>query len=376
MAKKKKKKQQSGSNILWWGLVLAAALFSFFVRMPLTPESVLSSSVAVLSVMVFFILGRAVLYDEKKAVFAAVVLLTAHGMLLMGRNSSAVLSMAAAAAALAGGLFFILSFSDAKSGGWIMTLGGLLSGAAFCLGGFSLLSGVTLPLLLAYLLIWRPSLKGRVWQFILSIVAGAAAVLVYAMWLHWFDSLSVDKILSMWKFAPSSLSWSSFASIGEWLGIWTVPAIVVLFAPLYSAPERGSVEYRFLCVWTLLSLAGALFFRYPAALLFPCALMTGYVAMSWMDAPRKKSGDETSIAIIVLALAVAAAVAYISWRTWQVHSASMSVTSLTILLISAAAVCVYVLASAFRRGSADIVAGAGLFFMIYEILVRPSLWMI
>lgn len=375
-------KKKSSNSSLWLLILFAASVFTFLVRRSFTGGPLCSAAIAVLGTLVFTLLARSVLYDDKKMLFAGIVLLTMHGFLVLGRSSDYIPMALGVLMALAAGLFYIVAFGGkSKGSSGLLILGGVTAGASFCVGGFPTLAGIVLPLLLAYLLVWRPSLKGRIWTLLLSFVAGFGIFVLYGVWLYYFEGLSFKNILSLRAFAPASLSWNSLVSMARSLGVWTVPAVVALLAPLFSAPERSSVEYRFFAVWMLFALVATPFFPFAAggassvAILFPAALMIGYTSLRW-DGTTSKKGDTIGVMNAVNAVALSAAVLFLSVRLWYYHSAVLSVATIGILGVSAVAVAVYIFSSIFRRGASDNVVGIGLFALITEILLQPALWLL
>ncbi len=238
---------------------------------------------AAATLMVFFVylLSIEITGNKRLGLISAIVLATSYNVMMMGRNATWDIYCHCF---MLGGIYFFFCAMKRQGAQWLKFIAaGLFWGLSFLSKGPVSFYALLLPFFIGYLLIYRPSVKGKVLPLtvmILTCVVVSAWWTAYIYLFHWDLALFVaHKESSSWldhNVRPWYYYWKFPVESGIWALFWITSLV-------WSFKQKRSVQgkdYLFFLIWTLgslvlLSLMPEKKNRYLLPLLIPGALNIG-----------------------------------------------------------------------------------------------------
>ena len=270
------------------------------------------------TLMVFFLYLLVVRLTRKKktGLVVALILATCVNVILMGRTATWDIYTHSF---MLGSIYFMIIAWKGKGAQWPASLlAGLFWGLSFLSKGPVSLYALFLPFLISYIIVYRPSLKGKKWAMAGMIVFGLLVSFWWYGYTYFFHQdfavAIVEKESSSWlnhNVRPWYYYWQFAAEAGIWALFW-ITAIIYFFVNKQMAHAK---VYKFAFIWflaslILLSVIPEKKTRYLLPLLVPGAMLIGlyiYQIMTHLKTKGEKLVfriNATIIAIIIFALPI------------------------------------------------------------------------
>ena len=182
-------------------------------------------------------------------------------------------------------IVFLWQFLNDKKYLFLNTcLAGLFFGLSFLSKGPISVYALLLPFLIAYGIVYKFDLKGKMFYVFLILFIGFCIGLSWPLYIRLIDPETVARVTKLessrwgsYNIRPFYYYWSFFTQSG----IWTVPALIALIYPYLKTRVSNLKAYRFTLIWTLaavilLSIIPEKKSRYLLPVLIPMALNTGF----------------------------------------------------------------------------------------------------
>ena len=316
-------------------------------------------------VLFLFLLVRRFSGEENMALMAALILATCFNPVMMGRTATWDIYCHCF---MMGAILFLVKGFDSPGKRWGMfLLSGLFMGLSFLGKGPVSFFALLLPFLIAYFVVIKPSVRGKLWP----VVSMVAVCLVVSLWWPLYIAVFHPEI-GLAVAAKESGSWLSHNVRPVWYywqfpaeaGIWAFFWVTSLVYFFIGKRTEHRVFFRMSVVWTLaafvlLSLMPEKKTRYLLPLVIPGAInMAVYVWYSLRELASRRNRvlfriNGTLIAIIALLLPVAMFLLFSKYDA--LHLPTFVVSSALFLAIG-----VYVLVGSYSRKGilpANVLAG-------------------
>lgn len=270
---------------------------------------------ATLLIFFLYLLVVELTKNQDLALISALVLATCYNVVMMGRTATWDIYCHAF---MLGGLYYLIKALGKRGAQWeLFLLSGLFMGLSFLSKGPVSFFALMLPFLIAYLLIYRPMLKGKM----LPIIGMVLIALVVSLWWPTYIYLFyrdwgvyvANKESSSWinhNVRPWYYYWQFPVEAGIWALFW-VTSLIWPYWKLRFTDLRIKRIYLFSVMWTLLALILLSLIpekktRYLLPLLIPGALNIGaclfYFATSRIILAREKLIYRINMSVILLIL--------------------------------------------------------------------------
>jgi 4-amino-4-deoxy-L-arabinose transferase-like glycosyltransferase len=276
-----------------------------------------SGFAAFLMVVFLYLIVSQLTRNQNVGLIASLILATCFNVIMMGRTAtwdiytqSFMLST----------IYFLILALEEKSTQWkYFILTGFGAGFSFLSKGPVSFYALFLPFLISYIVVYRPSLKGK----IIPVISMILICLVVSSWwvsytylFHKEELLGVmHKESSSWlnhNVRPWYYYWQFPAEAGIWALLW-VTSIIYYFVNKHTLHQK---EYRFSMIWLtisliLLSVIPEKKTRYLLPVLIPGSMVTGFYIYQMIRAMKSKGEriafkiNSTVIAVILAGLPVA-----------------------------------------------------------------------
>jgi len=270
------------------------------------------------TIMVFFLYFLVVRLTRKREIglIAGLILASCYNVIMMGRTAT--WDIYCHSFMLGAIYFMVAAFEEKGPQWWRFLLSGLFMGLSFLSKGPVSFYALLLSFLIAYIIVYRPSVKGKGLPLALMIVT---CILVSSWWnlyilaFHKEVAFAVaGKESSSWlnhNVRPFYYYWQFPAEAGIWAVLW-VTSLIWYFLKKDTANRR---EYLFSIIWTfasliLLSIIPEKKTRYLLPMLIPGAMNIAFYIYYCAKSLRSLSGatktvfrvNTSIIALILFAL--------------------------------------------------------------------------
>lgn len=260
----------------------------------ISPDSIaaqrrMAATAASFLVIMLYMIAFELTSDRKYAITVALLICTSYNIILMGRTATWDIYCHSF---MLGGIFFLIrALKEGNHSIWPFIISGLFIGLSFMSKGPVSLFALLLPFIIAYLLIYKVSLKGK-WPGILSMIV--IALIVGGWWyLYIYLENPGDLLQTVGK---ESQNWTNY-NTRPWYyyygfpleaGIWVILCITTLFAGYWRKRVSKPKEYTFALLWMvliviILSVIPEKKTRYLLPMLIPAALAMGHVIRYWSE---------------------------------------------------------------------------------------------
>lgn len=358
----------------------------------LSMQRSMAGLVAVLLVVYFWKFARRVLGVDP--LIPTLILLTCYNVILMGRTASWDIYTHAF---MMGAIYHLALSLGRKEGKTTVgqvpqwrhfMLSGLMIGLSIMSKGPVSLYALFLPFVIAYVMLERPSIKGKWPQ--LTVMAIIAVVIgswwyVYIYAFHG-DELStvVGKETGSWlnhNVRPWWYYWKFFLEAG----VWSLLLLTAIVLPITSRNRRKNKQWLLPVAWMagsliLLSLLPEKKSRYLLPLIIPACYVMGVVVEWWTvrfkgipSQIQRRSADARLMRINAVLIAIAVAILPVVAWFYLVKAGSMPIAQWYFVLAVCVATAVYIDMAALQLKPMRMVGGVVLLFLITEALFLPSL---
>lgn len=247
------------------------------------------------TLLVFFLYAFAK-YQTQNPLFgflSAILLCTSFNIILMGRTATWDIYCHSF---MLGAIYFLFKGGQKVGQNWKEFLwAGVLLGLSFLGKGPVSFYALFLPFLIAYLVVYRPSFRGKLWP----VVSMITICLVISLWWPVLLYLTHrDMVLAVWN--KESTAWLE-RSVRPWYyywkfftetGIWALFLVTSLIWPYWKKRFQFRKEYLFAVCWVFmvlicLSLLPEKKTRYLLPILIPSALVIAHLFMYWWECKEK-----------------------------------------------------------------------------------------
>ena len=313
---------------------------------------------------------------------ATMILCTCYSVILMGRTASWDIYCHAFMMCAIYYLCKGLTLPGCKWRNFIIS--GIMMGLSFMSKGPISFYSLLLPLLIAFALVNRPSLK-RKWRGILATV-----ILCLAIGLWWYAYI--------YAFHPEAMAYVAEKESGAWLnhnvrpwyyywkfflesGVWSLLLPTAILLPVWSKDDRKNRSYLLPFAWMFIMLVLLSLFpekknRYLLPILIPASYLMGYLITIWNERLKYKSVFKTDkIFYGINGWALAAVVFAIPFAAY-IFLYQSGYISLTFLIILTAVIwgTAFLLAFyAYKFQPVKMVATVLALFLFAELAAMPSL---
>ncbi|HOV71657.1 MAG TPA: glycosyltransferase family 39 protein [Dysgonamonadaceae bacterium] len=260
---------------------------------------------ATLMVFFLFLLVRTITGETFLAFMAAVVLATCYNPVMMGRNATWDIYCHAF---MLGAIYFIWGAFKSEGKQWSkFLLAGLFMGLSFLSKGPVSFYALLLPFLIGFIIVEKPSLKGKVAPFIVMIVLTLIVSFWWPAYIAAFHpetgSAVAAKESGAWishNVRPLWYYWQFPAEAGIWALFWVTSLFYYFYSFRKKIAEPRNI-FRLSVIWTLaalilLSLIPEKKPRYLLPMLIPGAInIAYYLGYSMRNAMSK--GEKTLLRI-------------------------------------------------------------------------------
>ncbi|MBP1613832.1 MAG: phospholipid carrier-dependent glycosyltransferase [Bacteroidetes bacterium] len=270
---------------------------------------------ATLLVFFLYLLVVELTKNQDLALISALVLATCYNVVMMGRTATWDIYCHAF---MLGGLYYLIKALGKRGAQWeLFLLSGLFMGLSFLSKGPVSFFALMLPFLIAYFLIYRPMLKGKMLPIIGMVLIALAVSLWWPTYIYLFyrdwGVYVANKESSSWinhNVRPWYYYWQFPVEAGIWALFW-VTSLIWPYWKLRFTDLRIKRIYLFSVMWTLLALILLSLIpekktRYLLPLLIPGALNIGaclfYFATSRIILAREKLIYRINMSVILLIL--------------------------------------------------------------------------
>lgn len=273
-----------------------------------------------LAVLFFWLTARRVVGIDPWV--ATLLLCTCYSVILMGRTASWDIYCHAFQL---GGIYFLARGLAPEGRAWRWVAAGVFTGLSVLSKGPVSPYALLLPFLIAYILVYRPSVRGKVAGLAWGVIA---AVVVGGSWFVYVRTVCpAEWAAAMTKESGAWLShnvrpWWYYAPFFQEAGVWALLLLTALVWPLFDQKMRGDRRWRLAAGWTigivvLLSLLPEKKNRYLLPMLIPAAYAMGWLVTQWERAVRRGCASRLCRAVArVNVVAVAVAVAVLPVAAW------------------------------------------------------------
>lgn len=271
-------------------------------------------------VLFLYLLVRRLTKNPNLGLISAIVLASCFNIILMGRTATWDIYCHSF---MLGAIYFIVIALEkqSKQWGWFL-LAGLFLGLSFLSKGPVSLYALLLPFLISYIIIFRPSAKGKWFPIICMILLSLVITLwwpVYARIMHPELAVAVaDKESSSWinhNVRPLYYYWQFPAEAGIWALFW----VTSLFWFYWKNKFENKRIYLFSLIWTLsafvlLSIIPEKKTRYLLPMLVPGAINIAfylYYCIKGVMSNKDKNIFRINASLVILVLLALPIVLYI-----------------------------------------------------------------
>lgn len=330
--------------------------------------------IATLMVIFLYLLVSRLTRNRDVGLVSSLILASCFNIILMGRTATWDIYCHSF---MLGAIYFLVIAFEEKGAQWkYFILSGLFMGLSFLGKGPVSFYALFLPFIISYIVVYRPSAKGKVAPLITMIVV---CLIVSCWWMGYILAFHQDMALSVAEKESSSwinrnvrpwyYYWQFPAEAGIW-ALFLVTAIVYFF--VYKK-DKFRKEYKFALIWfiaslVLLSVIPEKKPRYLLPILVPGAILTGFYIYHTAKGVLSKSEkiifriNAALIAVILIAIPIALYIMF--YKEGQI--------SLFILILSAIfswGLSFYIFRSLFGKGGikvTNVFAGIILCMMMVE----------
>jgi 4-amino-4-deoxy-L-arabinose transferase-like glycosyltransferase len=260
---------------------------------------------ATLMVLFLFLLVRTITGETFLAFMAALVLATCYNPVMMGRNATWDIYCHAF---MLGAIYFIWGAFESEGKQWSkFLLAGLFMGLSFLSKGPVSFYALLLPFLIGFIIVEKPSLKGKVAPFIVMIVLTLIVSFWWPAYIAVFHpetgSAVAAKESGAWlshNVRPLWYYWQFPAEAGIWALFWVTSLFYYFYYFRKKIAEPRNI-FRLSVIWTLaalilLSLIPEKKTRYLLPMLIPGAINIAYYLWYTMKNAMSK-GEKTLLRI-------------------------------------------------------------------------------
>ena len=288
----------------------------------ITPQNLIvqryaAGVVATIMVIFLYLIVSRLTRNKQCGLIASLILATTYNVIMMGRTTTWDIYTHSF---MLGGIYFLIAAFNEDGAQWKNFLAaGLFTGLSFLSKGPVSLYALFLPFLISFVIVYRPSLKGKKAALTTMILLAIIVSCWWYIYIYLFhQDFAVDiaeQESSSWlnhNVRPWYYYWKFPAEAGIWALFW-VTAIIYFFINKQTYHYK---EYKFAFIWflaslVLLSIIPEKKTRYLLPLLIPAAILIG-LYINQMISGIKTTAEKNIfrinaiiISIILIALPVA-----------------------------------------------------------------------
>ncbi len=348
----------------------------------IAPDSIafargMAALVAVLLIIYFYLFAARILKIDP--LIPTILLCTCYNVILMGRTASWDIYCHAF---MMGGLYYLaLALSGESRTMRNFLLSGLFMGLSIMSKGPVSPYALLLPFLIAFVIIYRPSTKGKGSGIFAMILVALVVGVTWYIYIRFAESDAftavVQKESGSWmnhNVRPWWYYWKFFLESG----IWSLLLLTSIFLPLFNRKRPISREHLLSLIWTAAALILLSFMpekksRYLFPLLIPACYLMGCMITWWRESSFAVKSDKLLyrlntilIACVVLALPVA------MWL-YLVKNEYIAIMGWSLASILCLAIAAYIIYSAIKLRPMGLLYGVLILFLISEAFIFPRL---
>ncbi|MEA5005617.1 MAG: DUF6427 family protein [Rikenellaceae bacterium] len=255
----------------------------------------MAATAATFLVIMLYLIALELTSDRKYAMIVALLICTSYNIILMGRTATWDIYCHSF---MTGGIFFLIkALREENRSKWQFVISGLFIGLSFMSKGPVSLFSLLVPFIIAYMITYKSSLKGK-WSGIVLLIGVA---LIIGGW--WYLYIYIENPGELLKtVGKESQNWTNY-NTRPWYyyygfpleaGIWFILCLTTLFAGYWRKLVSKPKEYTFALLWMVmvvitLSLIPEKKTRYLLPMLIPAALAMGHIFRYWTECVSHKS---------------------------------------------------------------------------------------
>lgn len=335
---------------------------------------------AVMLVLFFYAFARSVLRIDP--LIPTLLLCTCYNIILMGRTASWDIYCHAF---MMGAIYMLARALSASGCRWWLWIGaGVMTGLSIMSKGPVSLYALLLPFVIAYGIVYTPSLRGKGWGIaVMTLIAIVIGTWWYAyIYLFHGDELMavVHKESGSWinhNVRPWYYYWKFFLETG----VWSLLLITAIVLPLCNRVRRNTPGYLFALLWMvfsliLLSLLPEKKSRYLLPLLIPASYVMGWLVAWWCADFRHTCARRADSVLFrlnsrLIALAVAA-IPFAAYK-WVYMPGYIPLAVYIALSVFAVGIAVWLFYAAARLQPMSMLWAVTVLFLVAEIAGLPFL---
>ena len=357
----------------------------------ISPDSIaaqrrMAATAAAFLVIMLYLIAFELTSDRKYAMTVTLLICTSYNIILMGRTATWDIYCHSF---MLGAIFFLLK---ALKGGnhsiWPFIISGLFTGLSFMSKGPVSLFSLLLPFIIAYVIIYKVSLKGK-WPGILLLIG--IALIVGGWWyLYIYLENPGDLLKTVGK---ESQNWTNY-NTRPWYyyygfpleaGIWVILCLTTLFAGYWRKRVSRPKEYTFALLWMVLivitlSLLPEKKTRYLLPMLIPAALAMGHIVRYWTENISEKNGFRrwiyyiNTIPLSIISFAIPVLVYIFLFRDGAPYKSDMTVPAFVAITAFSFALGLFlVINSCIKPNPVRFIYGVSVMFSFIILFMMPSI---
>ncbi len=309
---------------------------------------------AFLMVLFLYLLVSRLTRNRNVGLISSLILATCFNVIMMGRTATWDIFTHSF---MLGAIYFLIIAFEEKGAQWkYFILTGVFAGLSFLSKGPVSFYALFLPFIISYIIVYRPTLKGKIGPIITMAVI---CLIISTWWMSYTYLFHKEELLGvMHKESSSWLNhnvrpwyyyWKFPAEAGIWALFW-VTAIVYFFINKHTEYRK---EYRFSMIWLLASLillsaVPEKKTRYLLPILIPGAMVIGFYLYQMIKAMKTK-GERiyfriNSVVIALILIGLPIALYLIFYREGQ-----LSLFVLIVAVVCSWILSIYILLSVFGK---------------------------
>lgn len=357
----------------------------------LSPDNIaaqrcMAATAAAFLVIMLYMIAFELTSDRKYAMTVVLLICTSYNIILMGRTATwDIYCHSFMSGAI---LFLIKALKRENHSIWPFIISGLFMGLSFMSKGPVSLFSLLLPFIIAYLLIYKISLKGK-WPGILLLIG--IALIIGGWWYIYIYLENPGELLA--TVGKESQNWTNY-NTRPWYyyygfpleaGIWVILCLTSLFVGYWRKRVSKPKEYTFSLLWLVLiiialSLIPEKKTRYLLPMLIPAALSMGHIFRYWTENISEKTGFRrwiyyvNTLPLTIISFAIPVLVYIFMFRDGALYKSDMTVPAFVAITAFSFALGLFLIFnSCIKPNPMRFIYGVSVLFSFIILFMMPSI---
>lgn len=357
----------------------------------LSPDNIaaqrcMAATAAAFLVIMLYLIAFELTSDRKYAMTVTLLICTSYNIILMGRTATWDIYCHSF---MLGAIFFLLKALKGGNHSILpFIISGLFTGLSLMSKGPVSLFSLLLPFIIAYLLIYKVSLKGK-WPGILLLIG--IALIIGGWWYIYIYLENPGELLA--TVGKESQNWTNY-NTRPWYyyygfpleaGIWVILCLTTLFAGYWRKRVSRPKEYTFALLWMVLivitlSLLPEKKTRYLLPMLIPAALAMGHIVRYWTENISEKTGFRrwiyyvNTLPLTIISFAIPVLVYIFMFRDGALYKSDMTVPAFVAITAFSFALGLFLIFnSCIKPNPMRFIYGVSVLFSFIILFMMPSI---